>query len=157
MKVQTEIYCVQIESPLGPLSLFASGNQLIQLQFFSLAQPQKTSALLEEACHQLGLYFSSKLQRFDLPLNPKGTDFQRSAWEVLQQIPYGETLSYQSQASQMGRPKAQRAVGSANGRNPLPILIPCHRVVSKDGGLGGYSSGLERKRSLLGLEGHRSW
>jgi methylated-DNA-[protein]-cysteine S-methyltransferase len=108
--------------------------------------------LLVEAVAQLGAYFDGKLRRFDLPLDLCGTEFQRSVWEQLVQIPYGETRTYAQVATAIGNPTATRAVGSANGQNPVAIIVPCHRVVRTGGGLGGYGGGLDAKRVLLALE-----
>lgn len=105
-----------------------------------------------EALRQLREYFAGKRAEFDLPLAPKGTAFQRSVWRQLQEIPYGETISYGELARRVGNPKASRAVGSANGANPLPIVIPCHRVIAGNGTLGGFGGGLPTKQALLALE-----
>jgi methylated-DNA-[protein]-cysteine S-methyltransferase len=105
-----------------------------------------------EALRQLREYFAGKRAGFDLPLAPAGTAFQRSVWRQLQEIPYGETISYGELARRVGNPKASRAVGSANGANPLPIVIPCHRVIAGDGTLGGFGGGLLTKQTLLALE-----
>jgi methylated-DNA-[protein]-cysteine S-methyltransferase len=105
-----------------------------------------------EALRQLREYFAGKRATFDLPLAPEGTVFQRSVWRQLQEIPYGETISYGELARRVGNPKASRAVGSANGANPLPIVIPCHRVIAGDGTLGGFGGGLPTKQTLLALE-----
>lgn len=109
-------------------------------------------AVLSEACRQLDEYFRGVRTRFDLPLSYEGTVFQRKVWDALRKIPYGETRSYAEIAAAVGSSKAVRAVGQANGRNPLMILVPCHRVVQKDGGIGGFSCGVEVKRYLLDLE-----
>src|SRR5690606_32489233 len=101
---------------------------------------------------QLGAYFAGELQAFDLPLAPEGTPFQRTVWQALQSIPYGQTISYGELAQEIGRPTASRAVGAANGRNPLPIVIPCHRVIGGNGSLTGYGGGLRFKKALLSLE-----
>jgi methylated-DNA-[protein]-cysteine S-methyltransferase len=107
----------------------------------------------DRAAAQLAEYFSRQRQTFDLPLAPEGTPFQRRVWDAVSQIPYGQTRSYWWVAVRMGDPRAFRAVGAANGANPLPIIIPCHRVVRHDGTLGGYSGGLDWKRFLLAHEG----
>ncbi len=107
---------------------------------------------LEDAASQLEAYLAGKHRGFDLPLDPAGTPFQREVWFTLASIPYGQTISYAELASKVGRPRAFRAVGQANGANPLPIFLPCHRVVASGGGLGGYSGGLDLKRALLALE-----
>lgn len=105
-----------------------------------------------EAFRQLREYFAGKRAEFDLPLAPEGTVFQRAVWRQLQEIPYGETISYGELARRVGNPKASRAVGSANGANPLPIVIPCHRVIASDGTLGGFGGGMPTKQMLLALE-----
>ena len=109
-------------------------------------------SLLAEACRQLNDYFSGKRGSFDLPLGLDGTPFQRLAWQTLLTIPYGATLSYTEQARRMGREKAVRAVGNANGHNPLMLFVPCHRVIASNGTLGGYAGGTDRKRQLLSIE-----
>lgn len=101
---------------------------------------------------QLDLYFEGKLSCFQVKMKPKGTEFQKKAWKVLVNIPYGKTLSYSEQAEILGNPRAMRAVGNANGKNPIPIIIPCHRVIKSDGSPGGYSSGESIKKTLLDLE-----
>ena len=111
-----------------------------------------TSPLLHAAREQLAAYFAGRLRRFDLPLAPRGTPFQLRVWRALQDIPYGQTCSYSELAAAISSPRACRAVGQANGRNPLMIVIPCHRVIAAGGGLGGYSGGLDIKRFLLRLE-----
>lgn len=108
---------------------------------------------LADATAQLEEYFSGRRQRFELPLKLSGTDFQRQVWTTLADIPYGATISYAELAALVGRPAAFRAVGQANGANPLPIVLPCHRVVASGGRIGGYGGGLEMKRRLLALEG----
>jgi methylated-DNA-[protein]-cysteine S-methyltransferase len=105
-----------------------------------------------KALAQLDAYFAGKLRRFELPLAAQGTSFQREVWSALTTIPYGETVSYRELAQRVSRPLASRAVGAANGRNPIPIVIPCHRVIGADGSLTGFGGGLEIKRRLLALE-----
>ena len=114
---------------------------------------EQIPAPLVAAMAQLEEYFAGQRRRFDLPLELDGTDFQRRVWLGLSQIPYGETVSYAEMATMVGRPHAYRAVGQANGANPVPIVLPCHRVVASGGGLGGYGGGLPMKRQLLALEG----
>ena len=109
--------------------------------------------IVEAAVAQLEAYFARRATRFDLPLDLRGTPFQLEVWEALRGVPWGTTVSYGELARRIGRPGASRAVGAANGANPIPIVIPCHRVITSRGRLGGYSSGLERKRILLALEG----
>lgn len=107
---------------------------------------------LAEAAKQLREYFTGQRKDFDLPLAPEGTPFQRSVWRCLEEIPYGETISYAELAKRVGNPKAARAVGAANGKNPLPIVVPCHRVIAANGTLRGFGGGLPTKEKLLGLE-----
>jgi methylated-DNA-[protein]-cysteine S-methyltransferase len=110
----------------------------------------------EQTKQQLERYFAKELFDFDIPLNMTGTDFQKTVWQELLNIPYGTTVSYGEMARRLGNPKAMRAVGLANGRNPISIIVPCHRVIGADGGLTGYGGGLPRKRVLLSLEGYLS-
>ena len=141
-----------IQSPVGPLTLFAQDNRLTALVFGDFGGYDHLP-LFEMARRQLEEYFAGHRQNFDLPLDPGGTDFQRRVWRALLDIPYGKAISYRELARRVDRPKGFQAVGQANGKNPLPILIPCHRVIAADGSLGGYSGGLDRKRFLLDLEG----
>lgn len=141
-----------IYSPLGPLTLFAEADHLTALVYGDYGNYDDIP-LFREAQRQLEEYFARQRQTFALPLNPGGTAFQTRVWQQLCEIPYGSVISYRDLACRVGSPKGFQAVGQANGRNPLPILIPCHRVVSANGTLGGYSGGLDRKRFLLKLEG----
>ena len=148
-----------IPSPVGELLLAGTENSLKEVRFAAggmgrVPNPdwQRDNRPFREAARQLGEYFAGKRQRFELPLAPDGTAFQREVWAALQAIPYGETRSYRDIAEAVGKPMAAMAVGGANGRNPLPILIPCHRVIGADGSLTGYGGGLEIKRFLLELE-----
>ena len=143
----------RIDSPLGMLTLIEQNGALISLAFTPGALPlTPESPLLADAERQLAEYFAGSRKQFSLPLCPFGTSFQQQVWQSLLKIPYGESRSYAQLAKAMGKPNACRAVGGANGKNPLPILIPCHRVIAADGRLGGYSCGLERKIFLLQLE-----
>ena len=117
-----------------------------------LDQPLNETALIREAAIRLQVYLAGKLKQFDLPLNPRGTPFMQAVWGELQKIPYGHFCSYGDIARAVGRPKAFRAVGMANNRNPIPIFIPCHRVIGADGSLIGYGGGLDLKLHLLALE-----
>jgi methylated-DNA-[protein]-cysteine S-methyltransferase len=149
-----------IDSPVGPLLLAASDDHLCVIEFETNRHPVKRgmdwqpghNAVLREAGAQLKAYFGGRLRGFDLPLQPAGTDFQRAVWGQLAQIPYGATWSYGQLAVRVGRPTAVRAVGAANGRNPLPIVLPCHRVIGADGSLTGFGGGLPTKQFLLRLE-----
>ena len=137
-------------SPLGPLLLRAEGEALTGLDW--AVGGAEESPLLLEAERQLLAYFAGRLRQFELPLSPAGTPFQQQVWAALREIPYGETCSYGALAARIGKPGAARAVGMANHANPLPILLPCHRVIGADGSLTGYGGGLEKKRCLLALE-----
>ncbi|MNQ62441.1 Methylated-DNA--protein-cysteine methyltransferase [compost metagenome] len=147
------------DSPIGPL-LLAGDDSGLQLLHMDAAQPWELAAdwqparqQLDEACRQLDLYFQGRLKRFELRLAPRGTTFQQEVWQALQGIPYGQTTSYSELAERIGKPKSVRAVGTANGANPIAIVIPCHRVIGRDGSLTGYAGGLSRKAQLLKLEG----
>jgi methylated-DNA-[protein]-cysteine S-methyltransferase len=149
----------QIESPLGPLLLVADDAGLRQILFVNgrhAAQPEssweKVTAPFTETVRQLHAYFAGELENFDMQLAPEGTPFQLEVWHRLCVIPYGSTVSYGELASRIGNPKACRAVGLANGSNPIPIVIPCHRVIGSNGKLTGYGGGLPIKEKLLALE-----
>ena len=153
------MFYTMLASPVGELLLAGDENALHVIGFPSgrrAALPEEgweeNPAPFAAAARQLGDYFAGKRHSFDLPLAPTGTPFQRDVLAALQQIPYGETRSYGELAKAVGRPKASRAVGAANGRNPLPIVIPCHRAIGSDGSLTGFGGGLETKRFLLDLE-----
>jgi len=145
--------------PLGIVLLASRGGALVRLD---LIDDERDVAIrrdwrpddgrLEHAAVQLREYFNGERTTFDLDLSLEGTPFQQKVWAALREIPYGETISYGDLAARLGRPGAARAVGNANGRNPVAIIVPCHRVIAAGGGLGGYSAGLERKRFLLDLE-----
>lgn len=157
----------EISTPLGSLHAYASERGLRALLFAGsdAAGHGVTGDVVEDpdqeviqACAaQLQAYFGRELRSFDLPLDPVGTVFQVSAWWALREIPYGQTSSYARQAAAMGHPTAARAVGAANRRNPLTVIVPCHRVVGSGGQLTGFASGLENKRALLRLEGVQPW
>ncbi len=143
-----------IDSPIGVLRLKEEDGALTELLFGRQGGKweQGASPLLLQAEEELREYFEGKRREFTLPLSPKGTEFQRRVWNALLTIPYGETRSYEEIAVLAGSPKAFRAVGSANHNNPISILIPCHRVIGKNGSLTGYGGGMEAKRFLLELE-----
>lgn len=143
-----------IPSPVGALRLEADGQGLTRVAFAGDAPASAGVAppLLREAAAQLDAYFAGRLRRFDLPLSLHGTPFQLLVWRALRGIPYGETRTYGEIAAAVGNPAACRAAGMANHRNPIAIVVPCHRVIGKDGALTGYGGGLERKRFLLALE-----
>jgi methylated-DNA-[protein]-cysteine S-methyltransferase len=143
------------KSPVGIIEIKADDRAITGVNLLknaNVAMQASTNKLITEACVQFDEYFAGKRKTFDLPLSTKGTPFQQSVWEQLQKIPYGKTISYSQLAKAINNPKACRAVGSANGKNPIPIIIPCHRVISSDGSLGGFSSGLDIKIRLLELE-----
>jgi len=156
---------VILPSPIGPLTLVAEAGQLTALYLDaqrhrpgeeSFGEPGDPGAApFSAAARQLADYFAGQLTGFDLPLAPAGTDFQRGVWAALRTIPYGQTWSYTQLAEKIGRASAVRAVGLANGKNPISVVIPCHRVIGSDGSLTGYGGGLDRKRFLLDLESAR--
>lgn len=148
-----------IDSPIGPLFLAGDDRGLRYLLFGTgrhLVQPEPEwepdGGLLREPVRQLSAYFTGELKVFDLAVTPVGTPFQQAVWAELQRIPYGETISYGELARRLGNPKAVRAVGLANGSNPISIVIPCHRVIGSNGSLVGYGGGLPTKQALLSLE-----
>ncbi|NOX89188.1 MAG: methylated-DNA--[protein]-cysteine S-methyltransferase [Calditrichaeota bacterium] len=142
-----------LNSPVGWLEMVADANYLYALNFVEEQGAENSrNEVLKETEKQLKEYFEGRRSEFDLPLKPEGTEFQQRVWQALLKIPFGETASYKDIAEMIGKPKAMRAVGLANGRNPIPIIIPCHRVIGADGKLIGYSSGLWRKEWLLNHE-----
>ena len=154
------ILCRRIDSPVGPLMLAADDHALRHIEFRDNCHPADRrdwhggdNEVLQAAQQQLGEYFAGRRRVFDLPLAPVGTQFQRAVWQALADIPYGGTISYAQLAQRLGNPNGTRAVGAANGRNPLPIVLPCHRVIGADGGLTGFGGGLPTKQFLLRLEG----
>lgn len=149
------------DSPLGELLLIADGEHLTGVHFVDQKYLPLVDAgwrhapshpVLVATGRQLAEYFAGARRDFDLPLAPSGSAFQRAVWAALRDIPYGGTTSYGALAARLGRPGASRAVGAANGRNPIGIIVPCHRVIGGDGRLTGYAGGLHRKESLLALE-----
>lgn len=145
---------IVIGSPLGNLLLTEKSGSLVQVGFTNQPVKENTdSRLLPEAAIQLKNYFSGQLKDFDLPLSPGGTAFQQRVWRELRLIPYGETISYKELAQRLGDVKSIRAAGTANGQNPIAIIIPCHRVIGSDGGMVGYAGGIDKKKTLLKLEG----
>jgi methylated-DNA-[protein]-cysteine S-methyltransferase len=156
--------CYQwFDSPIGRLLLMADERGLNEVWFEKgrtepVVDPswQHGGAALKEPARQLRAYFAGDLQNFELPLHPTGTPFQLRVWELLQQIPFGETTTYGELARRLGNPAASRAVGLANGSNPIPIVIPCHRVIGSTGKLVGFGGGLPTKRWLLDFEGSRA-
>jgi methylated-DNA-[protein]-cysteine S-methyltransferase len=173
---QTGMSHLVVSSPIGALTLRAEDGALVAIDFGAAAETGtagetgaaaeagattgvrsgvRTTApdpVLWDAAEQLASYFAGELREFTLPLRPSGTPFELEVWDGLRRIPYGETISYSVLAGRVDRPGAARAVGRANGRNPLPIVVPCHRVIGADGTLTGYAGGLSVKRALLDLE-----
>ncbi len=159
MKIQTSFTI--IPSPLGDILLARNEKGLSHISFQEgsnavapAADWQRDDSAFPDATAQLNAYFAAELQEFNLPLAPDGTVFQQTVWQALQAIPYGATSTYGELAAKVGNPKAARAVGAANGCNPLPIVIPCHRVIGANGKLTGFRGGLAIKKALLSLEGN---
>jgi methylated-DNA-[protein]-cysteine S-methyltransferase len=152
-------YCY-LDTPIGPLLIAGDAESISTIRFPKKGKAQRPepswiesrTGPVSEAARQLQEYFAGRRTEFDLPLAPEGTAFQRSVWRRLQEIPYGATISYGELAKRIGNPKASRAVGAANGCNPIPIVIPCHRVIGANGTLTGFGGGLPIKEALLNLE-----
>jgi len=143
-----------IDSPIGPLTLSGTETALTKLTFGDVRQAGTCSApVLEQAARELSEYFSGTRREFTVPLAPEGSDFQQKVWAALRSVPYGTTASYKDIAVQTGKPGAAVAVGQANSKNPIPIIIPCHRIIGTNGKLTGYTGGLHIKKALLRLEG----
>ena len=146
----------RIDTPIGALTALVDENGALARLLFP-HQPAPDGVAWDDArgagaAAQLGEYFRGERRGFDLPLAPRGTDFQRAVWDELRRIPYGATVSYRALAERVGRPNASRAVGRANATNPLPIVVPCHRVIGADGSPTGYAGGIEAKTTLLELD-----
>ena len=159
MKPNGTTYYTNLTSPIGELLLTGDGDALTGVWMQDAKYPprpvsgsRKDSSVFKKACQQFAAYFAGELTDFDLPLSLAGTEFQQRVWNRLCEIPYGKTWSYAQLAEKIGNPKASRAVGLANGRNPIPIIVPCHRVIGANGTLTGYGGGLPRKQWLLAHE-----
>ena len=159
MKQTQEMFYYVLQSPVGRLLLVGNRDGLTRLQFQDGKHPQpihdqwkKDRRAFEDVISQLEDYFDGRRKRFSVKLSQEGTDFQQRVWKALKSIPYGETVSYGDIAKQIGNPQASRAVGAANGNNPISIIVPCHRVVGHNGKLVGFGGGLPIKQSLLELE-----
>ena len=159
--MNTVTYYDQISSPLGPLVLASDGAALTGVWFDGQRyqrpineawQCGRDLPILHRAAAELAEYFAGERREFGLPLAPAGTPFQRAVWDAIARVPCGETITYRELAARAGQPRAIRAAGAATGRNPVSIVIPCHRIVGANGALTGYAGGLERKRALLTLE-----
>ena len=143
------------ESPFGIIIIESNGVAITGIKTESGTEPKgekKASTLTDVTAMQLKEYFAGKRKKFEVPLDPQGTEFQKKVWKALQEIPYGKTRSYKQIAKMIGQPKACRAVGMANNKNPIWILIPCHRVIGADGSLTGYGGGIKMKQKLLEIE-----
>ena len=145
-------YIENFATPLGTMEVEATDDAVLSIHFVDQARPEIPNAVTKVAKQQLVEYFAGDREEFDLPLSPEGTEFQRSVWQALSTIEFGTTCSYSDIANQIKNPKAVRAVGSANGKNPLTIVVPCHRVIGSNGSLTGYASGTDRKQWLLNHE-----
>lgn len=157
---QTQYVCKMMDSPVGPLLLIASEKALVSLLWKNsvgalndFATPEvKNHPILTKVEIQLNEYFKGERTTFDIPIDPAGTEFQKNVWKQLSKIPYGKTITYGEQAKRLSKPTASRAVGAANGKNPIGIIVPCHRVVGASGSLTGFAGGIEAKKFLLDLE-----
>ncbi|MFA0080058.1 methylated-DNA--[protein]-cysteine S-methyltransferase [Vibrio artabrorum] len=147
-------YKLLYDAPIGKMIIISNGNAVIEIDHINteLELIENPDELCLKVSRQLDEYFAGERKHFDLPLQRAGTDFQRKAWAALTTIPYGETISYGEQAKRMDTPKAVRAVGGANGKNPFSIVVPCHRVIGANGTLTGYTGGMNRKEWLLDFE-----
>ncbi len=162
--IMTSSFCSLLSTPIGELGIFADEQAIYRIEFLDIIKPEsmteesvgksdvQENKLTVAAKQQLIQYFAGSRTHFDLPLAPEGTPFRQQTWQALLQIPYGETRYYSQQAELMNNKKAVRAVGAANGANPIAIVIPCHRVIGKNGSLTGYAGGLHRKEWLLNFE-----
>ena len=164
---RTTIFYALCQTPIGPLHLFSTSAGLVKLalpneprgeaeryvqRLFESVEIREDEAAHKLALTELAAYFAGNGRTFSVPLDPRGTPFQRLAWDAVAAVPYGETRSYREIAQAIGRPAAVRAVGAANGANPLPLIIPCHRIIGANGDLTGYGGGIEIKRRLLAME-----
>lgn len=152
---ETQLYASAINTPVGNLNIYASQRAIVKVVFEEHDKQKPNineNAITQEASKQLLEYIAQTRQQFDLPLDPAGTQFQQSVWQQLLNVGYGKTASYLDVASALNKPKACRAVGAANGKNPIAIIIPCHRIIGANGSLTGYAGGLSRKTFLLSLE-----
>ena len=149
-----QTYKAYYKSPLGPIEITGCSDSILSLNFVEEMQAEdgEQPFCAKECLKQLEEYFNGQRRDFFLKLAPAGTDFQKSVWRWLEKIPYGKTVSYAEIAADLGKPNACRAVGNANGKNPISLIIPCHRVIGSDGSLTGYGGGLWRKRWLIGFE-----
>ena len=153
------VHALTVASPLGTLQLISEADSLIELNWDGAHKTLSSTtrsqpAILTTAADELSQFFSGQRHDFSVPVKPKGTAFQLSVWRELQAIQWGVTCSYRDIAERLGKPSGSRAVGGAVGRNPIPVIIPCHRIIGASGALTGFSGGLQNKKILLGCEGH---
>ena len=148
------MYQKSIKTPIGTLYIVEENEKIIEIRYKTPKDNalEKDTKLLQKAEKEIDEYFKGERKEFDLPLNPKGTEFMKKVWKELQKIPYGKTATYGEIAKRIGNPKASRAVGMANHKNPIPIIIPCHRVVGKNNKMVGYALGISNKKYLLDIE-----
>lgn len=158
MENQSTLYGCVVHSAMGPVSIISNGRAIVGTSFGDLPEGVQNQELgvLAQACKQMKEYFSGTRKQFELPLEMNGTPFQKRVWNALLEIPYGETCSYKQIAIKVGNSKATRAVGMANNRNPIGIIVPCHRVIGANGALVGYAGGLSFKKFLLELESNHA-
>jgi methylated-DNA-[protein]-cysteine S-methyltransferase len=153
--VEKPVIYTYVDTPIGALLVAGDADGIVEIHFAG-AKPKsdwrREDDSLEDAASQLHAYFDGQLRAFDLPLKTDGTEFQQTVWRALREIPYGETTTYSTIAKQIGKPAAVRAVGAANGANPIPIVIPCHRVIGASGSMTGFGGGIDVKKRLLALE-----
>ena len=155
---QHAISWLKLNSPIGCLTIVSDGESITEIRFPNnsaalFAEHEPSNRCLQQAVEQLSAYFDGRLKTFDLPLSLHGSDFQNAVWTQLQKVAHGTTASYGQIAAALGKPKAARAVGMANNKNRIPIIIPCHRIIGRDGSLTGFAGGLKTKRWLLHHEG----
>ena len=150
--MNTNLFYDNLDTPLGKMEITASDSAIKSIHFVDLVKPTRANSFTDAAKRQLDQYYQGSLEAFDLTMDPDGTDFQKSVWQALGTIGFGKTCSYSDIAHIINNPKAVRAVGSANGKNPMTIVVPCHRIIGSNGTLTGYASGVERKAWLLNHE-----
>lgn len=149
MKSAMNTYTDYYQSPIGILEIIATEQHVNSILFVEKQGKQNKNPVTQKVVQQLNQYFDGKLKQFDLPLGAEGTEFQKNVWKALCSVKYGKTASYRDIANKIANPKAVRAVGAANGRNPLTIVVPCHRIIGSDGSLTGYAYGVDKKKWLL--------
>jgi methylated-DNA-[protein]-cysteine S-methyltransferase len=152
LNVTETIFYDHLDTPLGNMEISANSSAVLAILFVDEVRKANSNLLTDLAKGQLLSYFKGDLEKFDIPMDAKGTDFQKQVWQSLTTIGYGQTCSYSDIANKIENPKAVRAVGSANGKNPMTIVVPCHRVIGANGSLTGYASGVDRKAWLLNHE-----